>query len=223
MGESRSPSLPLSGSPATAGFARRPVYAALKRSLDLLASGVGLLLVSPVLAVAAIAVRLDSPGPAIFPQRRVGRNFRPFWIYKFRTMVVDAQQRGAQITAGADPRITRVGRWLRKTKIDELPQLFNVLLGDMSLVGPRPEVPKYVEMFRDDYAVILSVRPGLTDPASIKYRDEAAILADSADPQQEYVGRILPDKIALARDYIARATLASDLAVVARTLLRITR
>jgi lipopolysaccharide/colanic/teichoic acid biosynthesis glycosyltransferase len=223
LGESRSPSLPLSGSPATAGFARRPVYAALKRSLDLLASGVGLLLVSPVLAVAAIAVRLDSPGPAIFPQRRVGRNFRPFWIYKFRTMVVDAQQRGAQITAGADPRITRVGRWLRKTKIDELPQLFNVLLGDMSLVGPRPEVPKYVEMFRDDYAVILSVRPGLTDPASIKYRDEAAILADSADPQQEYVGRILPDKIALARDYIARATLASDLAVVARTLLRITR
>ncbi len=128
---------------------RRPTYAAAKRLLDLTASGVGVLVVSPLLLLAAAAIRLDSPGPVLFIQQRVGRNFRPFGIYKFRTMVVDAEKRGGQITFGADPRITRVGRILRKTKIDELPQLFNVLLGHMSLVGPRPEVPKYVDMFRD--------------------------------------------------------------------------
>jgi lipopolysaccharide/colanic/teichoic acid biosynthesis glycosyltransferase len=201
----------------------RPMYLAIKRIFDLLSSGVGLVLISPLLGLAALAIRLDSPGPVIFWQQRVGRNFCPFWIYKFRTMVVDAPERGGQITAGADPRITRVGRWLRKMKIDELPQLINVFLGDMSLVGPRPEVPKYVEMFRDDYAYVLSVRPGLTDPASVKYRDEAAILAASSDPEQEYIGRILPDKIAMARQYIARATFLGDLGVLARTLLRIAR
>src|SRR5262249_55066954 len=156
--------------------------------------------VSPVLAVAALAVRVDSPGPILFKQQRIGRNFRPFWMYKFRTMVVDAPKRGGPLTAGADPRITRVGRWLRKSKIDELPQLVNVLVGDMSLVGPRPEVPKFVELFRDDYAYVLTVRPGLTDPASVKYRDEAALLAGSSDPEREYVERILPDKIALSRE-----------------------
>jgi lipopolysaccharide/colanic/teichoic acid biosynthesis glycosyltransferase len=138
-------------------------------------------------------------------------------------MTADADRRGGLITAGADPRITRVGRWLRKTKIDELPQLFNVLVGEMSLVGPRPEVPKFVEMFHDDYRVILSVRPGLTDPASVKYRDEATMLASSANPEQEYVDRILPDKIAIARSYLARASFAGDLAILARTLLRIAR
>jgi lipopolysaccharide/colanic/teichoic acid biosynthesis glycosyltransferase len=201
----------------------RRLYAAAKRSLDLAASGLGLLLVSPILLVAAIAVRLDSAGPILFRQTRMGRNFRPFSIYKFRTMTVDAPERGGQITAGADPRITPSGRWLRKSKIDELPQLFNVFLGDMSLVGPRPEVPKYVEMFHDQYAAVLAVRPGLTDPASVKYRDEAELLAASADPDQEYVQRILPDKIALSRDYIERATLAGDVAILFRTLLRIAR
>jgi lipopolysaccharide/colanic/teichoic acid biosynthesis glycosyltransferase len=177
----------------------------------------------PLFIAAAVAIKLNSRGPVFFVQERVGRNFRPFWIYKFRTMVADADRRGGQLTAGADPRITRVGRWLRRTKIDELPQLINVLLGDMSLVGPRPEVPRYVEMFRDEYAVVLSVRPGLTDPASVKYRDEAGILAASSDPEQEYVRRILPDKIALAREYVARATFSSDLVVLVRTLLRIAR
>jgi lipopolysaccharide/colanic/teichoic acid biosynthesis glycosyltransferase len=202
---------------------QRPVYAALKRSFDLTAAGAGLLLVSPILAVAALAVRLDSPGPVFYLQQRMGRKFRPFKIYKFRTMVVDADRRGGQLTAGADPRITRVGRWLRKTKIDELPQLLNVVRGDMSLVGPRPEVPRYVEMFREAYADVLSVRPGLTDPASIKYRDEASILAASSDPEAEYVRQILPDKIAMARSYIARATFLGDLAVLARTALKIAR
>lgn len=199
----------------------RPHYAFVKRAFDLLASGLGLIVLSPVLLVAALAVRLDSRGPVFFLQQRVGRNFRPFWIYKFRTMVPDAPERGAQITAGADPRITRVGRWLRKTKVDEIPQLVNVLVGDMSLVGPRPEVPRYVEMFHDDFAPVLMVRPGLTDPASIKYRDESALLAASADPEREYVEHILPDKLALARAYIARASFAGDLAVLLRTLLRI--
>jgi len=196
-------------------------YRTLKRTLDLAASGLGLVLLSPVLAVAALAVKLSSPGPVFFLQQRVGRNFKPFWIYKFRTMVVDAPARGGQITAGEDPRITRVGRILRKTKLDELPQLINVVRGDMSLVGPRPEVPKYVEMFKDDYAYVLSVRPGLTDPASVKYRDEAALLAGAENPEQEYVDRILPDKIALARDYIARSGFVSDLAIVLRTILSI--
>jgi lipopolysaccharide/colanic/teichoic acid biosynthesis glycosyltransferase len=202
---------------------RQLVYAAAKRAFDAAAAAVGLILLGPVLAAAAIAIRLDSPGSVFFAQQRVGRDFQPFRIYKFRTMTADADRRGGLITAGADPRITRVGRWLRKTKIDELPQLFNVLVGEMSLVGPRPEVPKFVEMFHDDYRVILSVRPGLTDPASVKYRDEATMLASSANPEQEYVDRILPDKIAIARSYLARASFAGDLAILARTLLRIAR
>jgi lipopolysaccharide/colanic/teichoic acid biosynthesis glycosyltransferase len=201
---------------------RRPFYRAAKRALDLCAAIMGLTLLSPLLLLAAIAVKLDSQGPVLFIQQRVGRNFRPFGIFKFRTMVSDAPQRGGQITFGADPRITRVGRFLRKTKIDELPQLGNVLLGHMSLVGPRPEVPRYVEMYREEYAYVLSVRPGITDLASLKYRDEAEQLATSADPAKEYAERILPDKIALAREYIDSASLLGDLGIILKTLLRIT-
>ncbi|MBX7167430.1 MAG: sugar transferase [Pirellulales bacterium] len=197
--------------------------AALKRAFDVAAAGTGLLLVSPVLLAAALAVKLDSPGPVFFRQQRVGRGFRPFRIYKFRSMVVDAPKLGAQITAGRDPRITRVGHWLRKTKVDELPQLINVVAGDMSLVGPRPEVPKYVEMFRQDYADVLLVRPGITDLASVKYRDESEILAAAADPEREYVERVLPDKIRLAREYIPQASLAFDVRLILQTLLRIIR
>jgi lipopolysaccharide/colanic/teichoic acid biosynthesis glycosyltransferase len=199
------------------------VYRAAKRTLDVLAAGLGLLVASPLLAVAAVAIKLDSRGPVLFVQQRVGRNFRPFGIYKFRTMVADAPNRGGQITFGDDPRITRVGRILRKMKLDELPQLANVLVGHMSLVGSRPEVPRYVEMFRDDYAYVLSVRPGLTDPSSVKYRHEAEQLASSADPEREYSERILPDKIALARQYVAGATFAGDLGILVKTLLRIAR
>jgi lipopolysaccharide/colanic/teichoic acid biosynthesis glycosyltransferase len=202
---------------------RRPVYAAMKRTLDVLAAALGLVALSPILLVAAAAIRLDSRGPVFYIQQRVGRHFVPFGIYKFRTMVSGADAQGTQITAGADPRITRVGRWLRKTKIDELPQLINVLLGQMSLVGPRPEVPKYVEMFRDDYAYVLAVRPGLTDPASIKYRHEADILGRSPDPEREYVERILPDKLALARVYVAEATFLGDLGLLAQTALKVAR
>ena len=140
-------------------------------------------------------------------------------VLKFRSMVQDAARKGGLITFGEDPRITRFGRLLRKTKLDELPQLFNVLRGDMSLVGPRPEVRKYVEMFADDYAEILRVRPGITDLASIKYRDEASILGQAADPEKEYVRRVLPEKIRLAHEYLRRQSLRLDLAIIAGTLL----
>lgn len=193
------------------------------RALDIAASAVGLVLASPVLLTAAVAVRLDSPGPILFRQRRVGRGFRPFDILKFRSMVHDETQRGGQITADGDQRITRVGRWLRKTKVDELPQLWNVLRGEMSLVGPRPEVPRYVEMFRGAYEEILRVRPGITDLASVHYIDESALLARAADPEAEYVERILPEKIALAREYLEHASVTYDLKLMVRTVVVLLR
>ncbi len=195
----------------------------MKRALDIAASVIGLLTLAPVMLLAAVLVKLSSPGPVFFCQDRVGRNFRRFGIYKFRTMCQDAPAKGRPITVGCDPRITPVGRVLRMTKIDELPQLFNVLLGQMSLVGPRPEAPCYVDLFREDYAEILRVRPGITDLASLKYRDEAALLGEAADPDRAYVEQILPDKIRLARDYLARRSLAFDLRLIAATVLTLAR
>ncbi len=192
-----------------------------KRLLDLAGAFLGLLCLSPLLVVVAFVVKATSPGSILFKQQRIGCNFRPFWILKFRTMVQDAPRLGGQITFGEDPRITRVGRILRKTKIDELPQLINVLKGHMSLVGPRPEVPKYVEMFRSDYAEILRVRPGITDLASIEYRDEAALLAEADDPEAEYVGRVLPEKIRLAKEHVRRASFWYDLTIILKTLARL--
>ena len=191
----------------------------LKRVIDILVALLGAMLLLPLLAAVAALVKLTSPGPVFFRQERIGRGGRAFFILKFRTMVKDAPRLGAQITFGDDPRITKVGRFLRKTKIDELPQLFSVLRGDMSLVGPRPEVRRYVEMFADDYADILRVRPGVTDLASIKYRDESAILGRSADPEQEYIRHVLPEKIRLAHEYVRRQSLALDLAIIGRTVL----
>jgi len=193
----------------------------MKRTLDVLIASVALVALSPLLLLVALAVKLTSPGPVFFRQQRVGRNFRPFWILKFRTMVADAPRLGGPITCGDDPRITRIGRILRKTKLDELPQLINVLKGDMSLVGPRPEVPKYVEMFRRDYEEILSVRPGITDLASIKYRDESTILGLAEDPEREYRERVLPEKIALAKQYVHQASLWTDIKIIFGTLLKL--
>jgi len=194
----------------------------LKRFIDLVAAGTSLVLLAPVFLFIAAAVRLSSPGPVIFAQQRMGRGFRPFRIFKFRTMYADAPTRGGQLTVGAhDPRITPVGRFLRGTKLDELPQLWNVVRGDMSLVGPRPEVPKYVEMFRGDFAEILRVRPGITDPASLKYRREADQLAAAGDPEAEYVGRILPDKIAISKRYIESSSLLGDAGILLRTVFRL--
>lgn len=194
-----------------------------KRLFDLVFSTAGVVLLAPVFIVVAALVRFTSPGPILFRQERIGRAFRPFTIYKFRTMVVDAPKLGAAITCGDDPRITRVGRLLRATKIDELPQLFNVIRGDMSFVGPRPEVRRYVEMFPDDYREILAVRPGITDPASILYRDEAAILGRAADPHDEYVRRILPHKIRLAKEYRWRSSLVFDIGLILQTLVAVVR
>ena len=192
-----------------------------KRFLDVFVSSVGLLLFSPVAALVAILIKFDSRGPLLFRQERVGQGLGTFCIYKFRTMVVDAPLKGGPLTAAEDPRVTRVGRILRKTKIDELPQLINVLRGEMTLVGPRPEVPRYVALFRNDYEEILQIRPGITDLASLKYRDESSVLSRAADPEQEYLTRVLPDKIALAKEYVRRSSLTFDLSLILRTVARI--
>jgi lipopolysaccharide/colanic/teichoic acid biosynthesis glycosyltransferase len=190
----------------------------LKRLVDIAVAAVGLaVLLFPGMVVAGL-IKLTSRGPVFFRQERMGRGFRPFRIYKFRSMVQDAPSRGNLVTVGADPRITPVGHFLRATKIDELPQLINVLLGDMSLVGPRPEVRKYVEMFPADYAEILRVRPGITDPASIKYRHEAEILGRAKDPEKEYVERILPEKIRLAKEYAQNSSTWLDLVIILKTI-----
>jgi lipopolysaccharide/colanic/teichoic acid biosynthesis glycosyltransferase len=190
-----------------------------KRLFDFVVAAAGLVLLSPLLLAVALAVKLDSRGPVMFRQERIGRHGRPFRIHKFRTMVVDAPARGPAVTVGADPRVTRVGRWLRGRRIDELPQLIDVLCGDMSLVGPRPEVPRYVAQYPAAYRDrVLSVRPGITDPASLDFIDEAAMLAGAADPEGLYIREILPRKVARQADYARRATLRSDLGVIVRTL-----
>jgi len=193
----------------------------MKRAFDLVISALGLVMLSPMLLIAALAIKLTSPGPVFFRQERVGRGFRRFNILKFRTMVPDAPKLGGQLTAGGDPRITPIGRLLRKTKLDELPQLFNVLKGDMSFVGPRPEVPRYVEMFRRDFEELLAVRPGITDLASLKYRHESEILGRSSDVESTYANEILPDKISLAKEYLRRSSLWFDLNLIFKTLFRL--
>ncbi|MBB3195179.1 sugar transferase [Roseateles terrae] len=190
-----------------------------KRLFDLICAGLGLLLLSPLLLVVAVWIKLDSPGPVMFRQERVGRFGRPFRIHKFRTMRVDAPALGPQITIGADPRITRSGRFLRASKLDELPQLWDVFRGAMSLVGPRPEVPRYVALYPADLReVVLSVRPGITDPASLSFRNESELLAQAADPEREYVEVVMPAKLRLAADYVRRASLATDVRLIVATL-----
>lgn len=193
-----------------------------KRLFDVLASLVGLVVLSPLLIVLGAAVALSSRGPIIFRQRRVGRDFREFTLYKYRTMVQGAEH-GAAVTHAGDRRVTRVGAWLRKTKLDELPQLFNVLKGDMSLVGPRPEVAKYVERFRDDYRDILTVRPGITDYAAIEFRNEEALLESFPDPEAGYVQAVMPKKIALYRRYLRERGFLTDLRILVATAVRIVR
>ncbi|HEX6017904.1 MAG TPA: sugar transferase [Burkholderiaceae bacterium] len=190
-----------------------------KRLLDLALASLALVLLSPLLLAAMLWVRLDSPGPVLFRQERVGRHGRLFRIHKLRTMRVDAPAVGPAITAHTDARVTRAGRWLRRYRIDELPQLIDVLRGDMSLVGPRPEVPRFVALYPPELrARVLAVRPGITDPASLEFVDESALLAGSADPERAYVETILPRTLQRQVQYAERATWWSDLAVMARTL-----
>jgi lipopolysaccharide/colanic/teichoic acid biosynthesis glycosyltransferase len=193
----------------------------MKRLFDIVVSLIGLVCLLPLLLSVAVLIKLDSTGPIFFKQQRIGMRFRPFQILKFRTMVQNAKVNNRSITVGDDPRITRVGWFLRKTKIDELPQLINVLRGEMTFVGPRPEVPQYVEMFRKDYEEILKIRPGITDLASIKYRDEAALLGQFENPEEEYVTRVLPDKIGLGKEYVRCSSLAFDLRLIFRTFLKL--
>lgn len=195
-----------------------------KRLFDLLLCGLGLVLLAPLLLGIAIWIKLDSPGPVLFRQERVGRHGKRFLISKFRTMAADAPARGLQITVGADARITGAGRVLRAAKLDELPQLWDVLRGAMSLVGPRPEVPRYVALYPEEMRLLLlSVRPGITDLASLQYRDESAVLAQAADPERAYVEQVLPAKLALSARYVREASLAGDLRLILATLVALSR
>jgi lipopolysaccharide/colanic/teichoic acid biosynthesis glycosyltransferase len=187
-----------------------------KRTLDVVVSGLALAVLGLPLLAIGVAIRGGSPGPALFRQRRVGRDGRLFDIWKLRTMHRGAHH-GRPLTASGDPRVTPLGRWLRRTKLDELPQLVNVFLGDMSLVGPRPEVPRYVAAYTASDRVLLSVRPGITDPASIQFRDEEGVLATYPDPERAYLEVVLPKKLALARDYLAHQNLFVDLKLLAKT------
>jgi len=186
---------------------------------DVVLAGLGLVLILPLLAVLAVWVKLDSPGPVFFRQERVGRHGVPFRIHKLRTMHGAQDATAPQVTVGADARITRAGRWLREHRLDELPQLIDVLAGSMSLVGPRPEVPRYVAHYppalRDK---VLSVRPGITDPASLEFLDEASMLAAATDPERAYVESVLPAKLRLAAEYVDHASPARDLQVLCATL-----
>lgn len=192
-----------------------------KRLFDVIFSLLALIALSPVFMVASLFIKFDSKGPVFFLQERVGRHFRPFTIYKFRSMKADTGTKSTLITVEGDERITRVGRILRKYKIDELPQLLNVLKGDMSLVGPRPEIGKYVQLFKTEYGKLLRIRPGITDPASIRFSEEERVLAAAADWEGDYVKRILPEKIGLSLLYVERHGFLTDLKLIFRTVFRI--
>jgi len=193
----------------------------IKRCVDVTLALAGIVLLLPLFALTALLIKLESAGPVMFVHERIGRSFRPFRMYKFRTMRPGVGLDGSEITVSGDARVTVVGRWLRRTKLDELPQLLNVLRGEMSLVGPRPEVRRYVEQFRQDYEELLKVRPGITDPASLKYRNEETILAETECPEEYYVQHILPDKIRVAREYVRNASFLGDLLILLRTISRL--
>ena len=194
----------------------------MKRLFDVLASSIGLIVLAPAMAAIAALVKRDSPGPALFKQERVGRGGEPFTLLKFRSMTATPTVAGALVTAANDARITKVGAKLRATKLDEVPQLINVVRGDMSLVGPRPEVREYVDLWSDeDRMVILSVRPGITDPATVLLRREEELLASQSDPEKYYRQVLLPDKARLYRDYVRTQSLRGDLGLIIRTLVSI--
>ena len=192
-----------------------------KRLIDIVASALGLLLLAPLLLLVAVAIYLGSGRPILYSQDRVGRAFRRFRIWKFRSMRPHPE--GSPITISGDKRVTRIGRLLRATKLDELPQLWNVLRGDMSLVGPRPELPEYVDLYRERYEKILTVRPGITDLASVLFRSEEDTLASSPDPLADYVNRVLPAKLELAEEYVRMQSLLLDFSILGRTMLAVLR
>jgi lipopolysaccharide/colanic/teichoic acid biosynthesis glycosyltransferase len=189
-----------------------------KRLFDIVATILGGLLLIPIILPIAVWIKISSKGPLFYIQKRVGKDFLEFDLYKFRSMIVDAAKKGPSVTSGDDPRITKVGAIIRKTKIDELPQLLNVLKGDMSLVGPRPEVMKFVEQKRDEYKKVLSVKPGITDNAAIEFRDEETIMEQYEDKEKAYIDFVLPKKIELYYKYIDNVSLIGDIKLILRTL-----
>jgi lipopolysaccharide/colanic/teichoic acid biosynthesis glycosyltransferase len=191
----------------------------IKRGFDICFALCALLVSAPALAIISLWIKFDSPGPVLFRQQRVGLRGRPFAINKFRTMRVGADEQGPQITVAADPRVTRAGAFLRRHKLDELPQLFNVLIGNMSIVGPRPELSRYVDLYpREKRKLILSVRPGITDLASIAYRDESAMLSGADDPEERYISEIMPAKLEYCCCYVTQRSMKLDLFIIWRTV-----
>ena len=200
---------------------KRKLQLVLKRAMDIVISGCALLVIWPVLVLIALAIKIDDPGPVFYRQVRVGKNGKEFRIYKFRTMVVDADKKGLAITVGRDNRITRMGRLLRKTKLDELAQLINVFVGEMSFVGPRPEVPKYVNLYTPYQRQVLLVRPGITDYASIAYRNENDMLEGAEDPERMYIDVIMPDKIELNMKYLREISPLADIRLIFSTIIAV--
>jgi lipopolysaccharide/colanic/teichoic acid biosynthesis glycosyltransferase len=190
----------------------------IKRAFDILFALVALVVLLPLLLVFALAVALSSPGGAFFRQMRVGRNGREFRLLKFRSMRPGSEAKGQLTIGGRDPRITAVGYFLRKTKLDELPQLWNVLVGDMSMVGPRPEVPRYVALYNAEQRQVLSVRPGITGMASLDYVDENELLAKADDPERAYIEQVMPAKLALDLRYVRERSMALDLRIIVATV-----
>lgn len=190
----------------------------MKRIFDVVASGLGLLVLSPFFLLLAVWIKLDSAGPVFYRQVRVGRYNRNFRLFKFRSMRVGSDKKGLITVGGRDPRVTRSGYFIRKYKLDELPQLINVLLGDMSLVGPRPEVRKYVEMYTPEQLHVLDVRPGITDMASIRYRNENELLVEAEDPEAFYIKVVMPDKLKINLEYVAKHSFWFDMKLIFKTI-----
>lgn len=189
----------------------------LKRTFDILASLAGLIVLSPLFLVVALWIKCDSHGPVFYRQSRVGRHNKDFRLFKFRSMYVDSDKKGLLTVGGHDARVTKSGYFIRKYKVDELPQLINVLIGDMSFVGPRPEVRRYVDLYTDEQQHVLDVRPGITDRASVKYRNENELLAQAADPEKYYMEVIMPDKLAINLAYVAHHSVWSDIGIIFST------
>jgi lipopolysaccharide/colanic/teichoic acid biosynthesis glycosyltransferase len=190
-----------------------------KRLFDLVCAILGLIILAPFFLIVAVLIKITDKGPIFFRQERVGYKGQLFKIWKFRTMIIDAEKQGGQLTIGDDKRITPIGRFLRKTKLDELPQLINVVLGEMSFVGPRPEVPKYVNLYNEAQKRVLELMPGITDPASMKYRNENELLATSDNPENTYIKEIMPEKISINLEYGLNANLITDFSVIIKTIL----
>ncbi len=193
----------------------------IKQFFDFIISLFGIILLLPLFAVISLLIIFDSSGGIFYLQKRVGKNNKDFKLYKFRTMKTDSDKKGLLTVGNADSRITRIGLWLRKYKFDELPQLFNVLLGNMSLVGPRPEVRKYVELYTPEELKVLSVKPGITDYASIEYVDENELLSKQAEPEKFYISEVMPAKLKINLEYISNQSFTEDLLIILKTFLRI--